>query len=80
MGYFSNGTEGEIYEHNFCRRCVHAQGEHGPYGCAVWQAHMQFNYAHCNDEESILHILIPRSEDKLENEQCAMFHEAPTSA
>jgi hypothetical protein len=73
MGYFSNGTEGMDYEARFCDRCVHQKPEDG--GCAVWLAHMLYNYEQCNNDDSILHILIPRSKDKLRNEQCAMFHE-----
>ncbi len=66
MGYFSNGTEGMDYEGRYCARCVH-NGD-----CAVWDAHMQHNYKECNNEESILHILIPRNE-KGWNDQCKMF-------
>ena len=72
MGYFSNGTEGEIYAERFCERCVHNEG------CAVWTAHMLHNYRDCNDPGSILHILIPRSEDGVGNEQCRMFTAKPT--
>jgi len=67
MGYFSNGTEGNAYRDEYCRECVHGQG------CAVWAAHMEHNYNECNNEASILHILIPRSKDKVGNEKCTMF-------
>lgn len=72
MGYFPNGTAGADYEAQFCDRCIHqdADGE----GCAVWLAHMLFNYRDCNDDGSILHILIPQTKDGLGNEQCRMFH------
>ena len=69
MGYFSNGTEGMMYEEDFCDRCEHQDG------CAVWFAHSLYNYDECNNEKSILHLLIPRSKDGLENEQCRMFLE-----
>ena len=69
MGYFSNGTEGQIYEAKWCDRCEHQEG------CAVWMAHMLHNYKECNDKESILHLLIPRSEGGIGNEQCRMFIE-----
>lgn len=69
MGYFPNGTAGVLYEAEWCSRCVHCDG------CAVWLAHFTHNYAECNNENSILHLLIPRSKDGLSNEQCQMFLE-----
>jgi hypothetical protein len=68
MGYFANGSEGMDYEAQYCDRCVHQNG-----GCAVWDAHMIANYTECNNPDSILHILIPRTADGLDNEQCTMF-------
>lgn len=70
MAYFSNGTEGMMYEERYCSRCVHN------FDCPVWDAHLLFNYTECNNPESILHMLIPRSKDGLSNEQCRMFYEA----
>lgn len=75
MGYFANGTEGAIYEAQYCERCVHYGPEDGP-GCMVWFAHLLHNYDECNNDDSILHLLIPRSADGLSNEQCKMFIEA----
>lgn len=74
MGYFSNGTEGMMYESEFCSRCVHQNGPDGESGCAVWLLHMLHNYEECNKPDSFLHTLIPRRKDDLGNEQCAMFH------
>lgn len=69
MGYFPNGTSSEIYQARFCDHCRHmADAEKG---CAVWDAHLVHNYAECNNDESILHMLIPR--DGIDNGQCAMF-------
>lgn len=73
MGYFSNGTEGMIYEEHFCFRCIHDKDEDG---CAVWLAHMLRNYDECNKKDSILHLLIPRDEESGRNGKCRMFHEA----
>jgi hypothetical protein len=67
MGYFSNGTEGDLYEEEYCSKCVHVDG------CAVWTAHMIHNYDECNKPESILHLLIPRSKGGSWNDKCAMF-------
>ena len=65
MGYFSNGTEGEMYEAEFCSRCVHEDN------CAVLEAHMLYNYDECNKKDSILHILIPKK--GCDNKKCRMF-------
>lgn len=78
MGYFSNGTEGLWYEETYCLRCVHSnQGDPDGPGCAVWLAHQLYNYDECNNEESILHLLIPLTKDGLSNEQCKMFMPDP---
>jgi len=77
MGYFSNGTEGMMYEEAFCNRCLHqGGGEKGPW-CTVWLLHELYNSDECNKPESFLHVLIPRSKDGLSNEQCTMFLEDP---
>jgi hypothetical protein len=68
MGYFSNGTEGEIYYEDFCSKCLH---EHGRRHCAVWMAHLAKNYGECNNKDSILHMLIPR--EGIKNSKCLMF-------
>lgn len=68
MGYFSNGSEGMGYAERYCSRCVHEEG------CVVWTAHLLRNYDECNNEKSILHMLIPRSRDGLSNEKCRMFY------
>lgn len=71
MGYFSNGTEGQLYEAQYCDKCAHQDG------CTVWLLHMLKNYEDCNNKESPLHILIPRGE-KGENKKCTMFIAART--
>lgn len=75
MGYFSNGTEGEMYEAEYCSRCIHQKPDEG--GCAIWLAHMLHNYEECNKKDSILHLLIPRAKDGPWNDQCRMFVEKP---
>lgn len=78
MGYFSNGTEGEMYYERYCSRCVHdADPENNP--CMVWGAHLIANYEECNKPESVLHMLIPRTKNDLGNEQCRMFIERDTT-
>lgn len=73
MGYFSNGSQGMDYAERYCERCIHVDGPDGKSGCAVWLAHMSFNYEECNKPTSILDYLIPRSKDRLSNEKCRMF-------
>lgn len=73
MGYFSNGSEGMDYEAHYCSRCIHQKPDEG--GCMVWLAHLLHNYKECNNKNSILHLLIPRTTDGLGNEQCKMFIE-----
>lgn len=76
MGYFSSGTEGEMYADKYCRKCIHLDGGSGP--CAVWLAHLVWNYDECNKEASILHDLIPRKKPpEYGNEQCRMFIPIP---
>ncbi|TLX12099.1 hypothetical protein [Rhizobium sp. MHM7A] len=65
MGYFPNGTEGMLYEEEYCDRCLH-QDE-----CPVWLAHLLYSYRDCNHDSSILHLLIPKLQ--LSNGQCLMF-------
>jgi len=55
MGYFPNGTSGQIFEEEFCDHCLHNEG-----ACPVWTAHMIYNYDECNNPNSILHMLIPK--------------------
>lgn len=71
MGYFSNGTEGEIYQEDFCFKCVHDQDQN----CRVWLAHLLYNYSF--QEKSMLDLLIPRSKDGLSNDKCTMFIPLP---
>ena len=73
MGYFSNGTEGADYEDMFCARCIHGD-ETGAGKCPVMLAHYLYNYAEADKPNSILHLLIPITDDDL-NAECAMFVE-----
>jgi len=73
MGYFSNGTEGLNYEIRYCDKCIYMS----EVGCPVWDLHYDQNYDQVNDPDLAGHLnfLIPRSEDKLYNEQCTCFRE-----
>lgn len=72
MGYFSNGTEGMIYEEQYCQSCVHGDDDDG---CPIMMVHLLWNYDQIDEDEKVemLDTLIPRSDDKLQNEKCAMF-------
>lgn len=72
MAYFSNGTEGMLYEEQWCGRCIHGQDQEK--GCTIWDLHMLYNYDECNNKDSMLHILIPMGEDGFAGE-CSMFTE-----
>lgn len=76
MGYFSNGTEGDIYEEEYCVKCVH-YGDDGC-SCPILAIHMTYNYdQHKNQEiKSILDRLIPR--EGIYNQKCSMFIEGST--
>ena len=57
MGYFSNGTEGAIFEERFCSRCAHSDYREGKdFGdrdnppCPIWMAHLLYAYELCNED------------------------------
>ena len=84
MGYFSNGTEGEIYEETFCARCVHYDNEIGEdTPCPIWMAHFLYAYDLCNKEDHpgkvMLDMFIPRKEEGglNGNGRCTMFKQDP---
>lgn len=77
MGYFSNGTEGMMYEEQYCSECIHGQGNDVDDGeaCPVWMLHFQHNYDEGNKPDSILHVLIPFKDGR--NGECRMFVQRP---
>lgn len=79
MGYFSNSTEGDMWEHQWCDRCVH-RPNYDPENwqdCPILKIHCLFNYRQMeNKEESlkeVLSILIPV--DNTDNLKCSLFLE-----
>lgn len=74
MGYFSNGTEGMLYEEAYCQRCVHFKEDEC---CPIWSAHLEHSYSQCNNRNSILNYFIPR--EGVRNLQCTMFIEQKAS-
>ena len=85
MGYFSNGSEGMEYQARYCDRCVNMKQrveEHDGESCPVWDVHTLYNYDGLREKNlgSVLEMLIPRTADGLDNEECEMFlaqEEAP---
>ena len=73
MGYFPNGDAGIFYQEEWCSKCAHDKNN----DCPVWLAHLLRNYEECNNENSILHMLIPRAKP-IGNEKCLMFIEDPS--
>jgi len=65
MGYFSNGSEGMDYEHNYCSKCYW-----GDKACMIWLAHLEYQG---DGHDKILDLFIPRAKDGLSNEICTMF-------
>lgn len=88
MGYFSNGTEGMMYEEEYCYNC--ANYEKKPYeqfpeeggSCPIMDAHYAGNYdQHSKSKYSkslreVLDTLIPRRADGF-NDICSMFTPKP---
>ena len=78
MAYFSNGTEGDMYEAEYCKRCWHfrdradGRGE----GCPVMDVHIANNYDQFGSKELewILSTLIPKRSDGF-GDTCSMFIE-----
>ncbi len=74
MAYFANGTEGIMYEEEYCFKCINYRDNgSGSEGCPILDLHFIRNYDECNKKDSFLHFLIPRK--GIENEQCSMFIE-----
>lgn len=79
MGYFSNGTEGEMFHEANCAKCLHWKDE-GPM-CPVLSVHHDWNYAQYDKKEpavaertkAILDVLIPPK--GLFNGACSMLIE-----
>jgi hypothetical protein len=72
MGYFSNGSEGDFYQAQYCRRCVHDRENAF---CPVWDLHMLYNYDQLKKPatRSALAMFIPEQDGG--NGQCSMFVE-----
>lgn len=85
MGYFANGTEGEMYQARWCERCRNfgadkLSKETDTWGCPIWDVHMHYAYDHAGEPRDspvnrILDNLIPR--EGVHNLECSMFTPIP---
>lgn len=79
MGYFSNGTQGAIYERMYCEGCVH-HDQYDPDNrecCPIWLLHLMWNYDAVGDnkdttKETALEMFIPRETEGIWNAPCKM--------
>ena len=64
VGYFANGTEGEMFRESYCYHCANwrdLNDGRGP-GCPIMDAHFVYAREECNSEsnaKAILDMLIP---------------------
>ena len=92
MAYFSNGTEGMIYNETYCVRCQNwgrdsLSKKTEVDGCPIWDAHMAFAYEECNSNSNakkILDALIPMVDHTASDGisyhiagECSMFFPKP---
>ena len=69
MAYFPNGTSGDVFREQYCDRCKWDNDE----SCPIWAAHLMYNYEECNNDKSILHMLIKNTPDGLFADECYFF-------
>jgi hypothetical protein len=86
MAYFSNGTEGMMYEEQYCERCVHyIDRGAGSDSCPIWELHFHYNYDQSGKSKAakaikhFLDELIPTRADGFAGE-CNLFHPAEPKA
>lgn len=88
MAYFSNGTEGMIYESQYCENCINYR-EYDPLNglksCPIWDLHYQYSYEQNKKTKvgkvliNILETLIPTKKDSTFPDECSMFLQSPPS-
>ena len=72
MAYFPNGTSGDLYEAEYCSRCVHMDPQTG---CPILMLHLLWNYEQLtdHDKQTALDLFIPR--EGVHNGACVMFRQ-----
>jgi hypothetical protein len=76
MGYFPNGTAGDMYEADYCNKCINEDEEKG---CPIMMLHLMWNYdavdpktAENKARRQALEAFIPTDREGW-NQQCRMF-------
>lgn len=80
MGYFSNGSEADYYQAEYCNKCVNMRDnmrDGRGHGCPILDLHSLWNYdATGKDADETkkegLEMFIPRNNDG-SNGECTMF-------
>ncbi len=68
MAYFSNGTEGMLYNEEYCLKCINWDyNEETGESCPIWDAHLMFEGREVQD---LLDFLIPRHTFNEKHECC----------
>lgn len=88
MAYFSNGTEGMMYEEKYCSNCINYR-EYDALGglksCPIFDLHYEYSYEQNKRTKvgkvlvNILETLIPTKKDSPFPDECSMFLQAPPS-
>ena len=76
MAYFPNGISGDMFQEFNCSKCANAD-EFGM--CAIWDAHMIYNYDQLEDRNKDLRGALNMLINDDANE-CRMFRKAPDRA
>jgi hypothetical protein len=78
VGYFSNGSEADTYQAQWCDFCVHMAPTTT---CPIWDLHLLYNYDQQKRDTTrrALEMFIPRAENG-GNDRCKMFVEDPDRA
>jgi hypothetical protein len=84
MGFFANGTEGQIFQELYCEKCINYRKREGESteGCPIWDLHLLFNYKQFGSKEckEMLEFLIKLEKvdtehGEIKTNSCTMFME-----
>lgn len=73
MAYFANGTDGSLYEAQYCDQCAHRRNPDTGERCSILMLHLLWNGDQIEDRELALDLFIPR--EGVTNTQCSMYIE-----
>ncbi len=78
MAYFPNSTSAELYQEEYCERCIHwTDNGSGSLGCPIMDAHFMYCYELCNQKQHpgkvILDMLIPDDKERCQAAKCNFF-------